>query len=82
MKYALGLGVDQNFELGKFWLEKAVAHEDVTATVLLAYMYEKGSGVERNETVALRLYDKAAAQGDATARSKVDTFNRTGQFSR
>lgn len=49
------------------WLLKAAEKGDAESRTRLAQMYQAGEGVEKNETLALEWYAKAAAQGDDEA---------------
>lgn len=45
----------------------------------LGWLYEKGNGVPQNYGKAAELYEKAAAQGNASAQSNLGTFYYTGK---
>lgn len=54
------------------------AKSDATAQSFLAIMYEKGIGVDKDETQALQWYQKAAAQGEGGAMSKLGLLYEQG----
>lgn len=51
---------------------KAAQAGDRNAQYNLAYIYEKGLGVPKNEAKALELYQQAAAQGNSTSQNNFD----------
>ncbi|MGC1450115.1 MAG: hypothetical protein WA830_08775, partial [Candidatus Sulfotelmatobacter sp.] len=56
-------GADRNSAEAAKWLWKAIAKHNSTATVLLADLYLKGDGVEKNCDQARVLLDSAALKG-------------------
>ncbi|MDR0502049.1 MAG: tetratricopeptide repeat protein [Treponema sp.] len=56
--YLKGEGVQQDYEKGIEWLQKAAAQEDVDAQHYLAIFFKQGSYVERNLARALELFLK------------------------
>ena len=59
--YLKGLGVEQNFDKAREYLEKAAALKAHYANYYLGEMYEKGLGVEQNLETARKFYKLAAA---------------------
>lgn len=57
----------QNFALAEEWYRKAIDAGNVEAMVNLAYCYEYGLGVERDEAQAEEWYQRAADAGNADA---------------
>ena len=57
------------------WLEKSARQDYAAAQFDLAGFYEAGVGVEKNQTRALELYEKAAFQGNADASAAVMRLN-------
>lgn len=54
------------------------AHEgDPDAQYELAYLYENGLGVPKNETRALELYQQAADQGHPEAQTNLDAMSNS-----
>jgi len=56
------------------WQKEAQAG-DADAQYNLAYIYENGLGVPKNEAKALELYQQAADQGHSGAKSNLDTMS-------
>lgn len=56
--YMLGLGVEQNEELGLEWFERAAAQNETSALNQLAYAYAKGKFFKPNKAKALSLISK------------------------
>ena len=59
--YLKGLGVEQNFDKAREYLEKAADFKAYYANYYLGEMYEKGLGVEQNLETARNFYKLAAA---------------------
>lgn len=53
----------------------AASHGSAIASLRIAYMYENGTGVERNTGKAAEWYRKAAEQGSGTAMEKLMTYS-------
>jgi len=60
--YANGLGVPQDFEVAAELYLLAAERGDTTAQYLLGLMYDKGQGVGRNEILAYKWLNLAAAR--------------------
>ena len=60
------------------WFERAAQQGHVLAQVELARLYEKGSGVPKDEDRAFALYMKAAEQGNAYAQNAIGFFHNNG----
>ena len=60
-------------------LEQLVAQNYPAAQFALGWMYEKGRGVEQNNTKAVRWYRKAAKQGDAKAQNNLGWMYEYGK---
>lgn len=56
------------------WQREAQAG-DPDAQYNLAYLYENGLGVPKNEAKALELYQQAADQGHSAAQNNLDTMS-------
>lgn len=56
-------------------LQREAQEGDPDAQYNLAYMYENGLGVPKNETKALELYQQAADQGHPAAQTNLDARN-------
>lgn len=66
--YLVGEGIEMNYEQGVYWLEKAVAQDNIAAINNLAYCYEHGVGVLQDVWKAATLYRKAGmVLGDKNA---------------
>ena len=76
--YLKGLGVEQNFDKAREYLEKAAALKAHYANYYLGEMYEKGLGVEQNLETARKFYKLAAALLNQDA---VGTSISTGSYS-
>ena len=84
----LVLGVPQNLEgavsllhkaaqqgqAAASWFMRAAVQGYATAQYNLARSYETGDGLDKNREKALYWYSKAARQGDADARARLDAF--------
>ncbi|RIZ66570.1 MAG: sel1 repeat family protein [Methylococcales bacterium] len=55
-------------------LQRAAQAGDSDAQYHLAYLYENGLGVTKDEAKALELYQQAADQGHPTAQNNLDTL--------
>ncbi|MFZ2404786.1 MAG: SEL1-like repeat protein [Methylobacter sp.] len=56
-------------------LQREAQAGDSDAQYDLAYMYENGVGVPKNETKALELYQQAADQGHSAAQNNLDAMS-------
>lgn len=56
-------------------LQKEAQAGDPDAQYNLAYLYENGLGVPKNEAKALELYQQAADQGHSAAQNNLDAMN-------
>jgi TPR repeat protein len=56
-------------------LQREAQAGDPDAQYNLAYMYENGIGVPKNEAKALELYQKAADQGHSAAQNNLDAMS-------
>ena len=56
------------------WYEKAAKQGYANAQFNLGVMYEHGNGVEQSDSLAMRWYGRAAAQGDEGAKQKCDAI--------
>lgn len=57
----------QNFDLSKFWTEKAAEQGDTIALSNMGVIYEEGRGVTANPATAMIYYQQAAEKGQAGA---------------
>ncbi|MFH3478566.1 sel1 repeat family protein [Xanthobacter sp. V4C-8] len=75
-----GLGVDQNMELAREWLELSAEAGDPVGQRNLARLYLKGLGGNRDSAHAVELYRQAAEAGDAPAQDMLSflLFEGTG----
>ena len=78
--YRDGNGVRQDYSKAFSWFRIASGHEFAPAQFNLGYMYENGYGVERDYSKAIELYRKAAEQGDANAKNRLDRFGIYGSI--
>ena len=53
------------------WYRKAAEQGHVVAQTYLAFHYQNGEGVAKNQAEAVKWYGKAAAQGDAAAQTNL-----------
>jgi TPR repeat protein len=58
-------------------LQREAQEGDSDAQYSLAYLYENGLGVPKNETKALELYQQAADQGHPEAQENLDTKSKS-----
>ena len=58
-------------------LQREAQEGDSDAQYELAYMYENGLGVPKNETRALELYQQAADQGHPAAQDNLDAMSKS-----
>ena len=58
-------------------LQREAQEGDPDAQYELAYIYENGLGVPKNETKALELYQQAADQGHPAAQDSLDTMSKS-----
>jgi len=56
-------------------LQKEAQAGDPDAQYTLAYLYENGLGVPKNEAKALELYQQAADQGHSAAQNNLDVMS-------
>ncbi|TAK60995.1 SEL1-like repeat protein [Methylobacter sp.] len=56
-------------------LQREAQAGDPDAQYNLAYMYENGKGVPKNEAKALKLYQQAADQGHSAAQNNLDVMS-------
>lgn len=68
--YLSGRGVQPDCETAVYWLKQAAAQQNACAIRHLAYCYENGLGVAKDEAYALNLYRQAAGLGDSQAFSQ------------
>ena len=64
--YGQGLGVRQDYQKAREWLEKAAAQGDDLAQTYLGLMYEHGLGVRKNLATAKDWFGKACDNGNQT----------------
>jgi uncharacterized protein len=71
-QYLLGRGgVPQDDETAAIWYERAALAGHWGAQYLIASMYEHGTGVHRDASIALQWYERAQQGGDEVAPLKV-----------
>jgi TPR repeat protein len=58
-------------------LQREAQEGDSDAQYELAYHYENGLGVAKNEAMALELYQQAADQGHLAAQANLDAMNKS-----
>lgn len=77
-----GLGVSQNPQEGRKWLERAASADGNAASAKaqhnLGVMYENGIGVPRDPRRAASWYLRGAQNGDASAQSNLGTLYLDG----
>ena len=67
MMYTFGQGVEQNYDEGRFWLERAASQGASQAQLNLGNIFAEGLGVDKDLGLALAWYSIAAANGDQAA---------------
>jgi TPR repeat protein len=65
--YANGLGVTQNSQLARKWLNKAIKQDVTAARTLLAWLYLNDESLGKTDTDAIQLFLEAAEAGDSDA---------------
>jgi uncharacterized protein len=68
MLFSYGNGVEENAEIAHYWLRQSAKQESAIGLRELAYLYEKGEGVEADKSEATKLMAKAASLGDEKAK--------------
>lgn len=58
---------EEEYQQALIWYQKAAEQGFITAQINLAYMYNDGDGVPKNDQQAVVWYRKAAEQGNAMA---------------
>lgn len=76
--YASGVGVAQNNETAREWLEKSAARGSASGQNGLGLLYLHGQGVQRDYTKAVELFSKAATAGNADAQYYLGTLYHDG----
>lgn len=77
LKYLIGVGVEENEEKGRYWLEQAANDGVVNAIGPLAENYYHGfSGFRKNWTKAYYWYDKCISQGGHISSDVDRTFKK------
>lgn len=61
-------------------LQREAQEGDPDAQYELAYLYENGLGVPKNETKALELYQQAADQGHPAAQDNLEAMSKSKQM--
>ena len=71
VRYAQGLGVDENFATALHWFRLAAQQGHPDAESWLGWMHENGNGVPQNAANAVEWYVLAAGKGDAWAQYRL-----------
>lgn len=79
MRYAIGDGVEQNWETAAKWLQLSADSGDMDAQASLGTMYQKGQGVKKDDSEAVRLYLAAARQGHRQAQYNLGAMYASGR---
>lgn len=67
MMYTFGQGVEQNYDEGRFWLERAASQGASQAQLNLGNLFAEGLGVEKHLPRALAWYSIGAENNDPAA---------------
>ena len=67
-------GKPQDYKRAAYWYGKAAAQGFTQAQIRLAFIYDEGKGLPRNETEAFRLYSLAAENGHPHAQAILCTI--------
>lgn len=78
VRYALGEGVEQNFEMARVCWKQAASSDHPGAQYNLGQMYETASGVERDLAEAAGWYGRAALGGDRLAQFRLGLLLEAG----
>lgn len=73
-----GLGVKQNFETAKVWLEKAISLKDIPALCSLGILYLNGEGVTKDVSRAFFYFESASNQGNLDAEFNIGLLYQQG----
>jgi TPR repeat protein len=73
-----GPGVTRDTQEGAKWLWKAVAKQNLTATLLLSDLYLRGDGVTKSCDQARLLLDAAARKGGKAAAERLRNLQAFG----
>ena len=65
-------GVPQDYALAFIWFHKAVVQGDKDSQFSLGYMYKHGNGASMNHAKAKEWFLKAAQQGHAAAKERLE----------
>ena len=75
-RYYNGDGVPQDKEKAAALFEEAALAGDVVAQYTLGYMLDKGDGVDKDRTAAVKWYAMAAEQGHESAQNRLAILNK------
>jgi len=77
-KYLSGVGSQRDTQQAVSWLWKAVAKQNLAATLLLSDLYVRGDGVAKSCDQARLLLDAAARKGNSTAADRLRNLKSFG----
>jgi TPR repeat protein len=80
--YYEGLGVPRSYPNALLWLNKAEAQNNPDAMFFLGLMFEYGRGVGQDIDRAVKLFDRAAAQGQRSSEMEVAGMRMQGAAAR
>lgn len=72
MMFTFGQGVEQNYDEGRFWLERAASQGASQAQLNLGNLFAEGLGVEKHLPKAYAWYSIGADNGDVAAARNVE----------
>lgn len=83
LKYENGIaGFPKDDKQAAEWYHRASERNFANAQTRLAYLYAAGRGVEKNQAEAVRLFRRAAEQGNAVALDNLGVIYGTGSYGR
>lgn len=74
IRFAMGEGVTQNYQVAVTWFLKSAEQRNTFAEYNLGWSYEKGLGVSQDYTKALKWYRNSASQKNPYAELRVGDF--------
>jgi len=75
--YALGIGLDKDYEAAFKLYQTALELGDVLANANLGYCYEQGQGVEKDLALALKYYKAGADEGEEHAAEEYERLKNS-----
>lgn len=77
MMYTLGQHIEQSYDEGRFWLERAATQGAAHAQLNLGNLYAEGIGVDKDLVKAMAWYSIAADNGDPAASQNAELLRES-----